>query len=423
MYDNKLFLNEKLFSFDGAIGRYGYLLNFVIISALSVLFMFPYTSYILTHTENFFDLFITYKLFYEANIILQLWVLLTSVGICLLSVSNIYRRLNDLFGQVNNSIAIPLCFISALASFSFLMPFGYSVIFSLYSFVFIIILFTVKGKFTKSLEYDFRKEFNWGAFFGAWIWGLFNKSYIPFWGLLLFFIPFGFYFNKSYIPLWELLLFFTLFGFYFQMYCGLKGNEWAFKNKNCTDVEEFNDSQKNQSIVFTILSLVAFPVLYMILIFVLIFALILSAAVLSSSSKNMSPEQRKAQIEKFESRLNTFMDFALSIYFERYEFTDAENKFYVTDFDWKTSTFKDKKDMLELAATKSAEYRRSEFKAKNPDGYKHFSKYSELPRTKIYSVETGKLLGEFSADENIPDKSFTEAVKSAFKAYKFYNVK
>ena len=68
------------------------------------------------------------------------------------------------------------------------------------------------------MPYDYKKEFNWGAFFGTWIWGLFNKSYKTLWMLLLWCTP------------WGLL---------FAIYCGIKGNEWAGKNRDWDNLEKF----------------------------------------------------------------------------------------------------------------------------------------------------------------------------------------
>ena len=55
MDENTLSVNEKLFSFKGVIGRHDYLLNLVIICALSTLVIFPYTTYAYTHAQNFFE--------------------------------------------------------------------------------------------------------------------------------------------------------------------------------------------------------------------------------------------------------------------------------------------------------------------------------------------------------------------------------
>lgn len=71
-------------------------------------------------------------------------------------------------------------------------------------------------------------QFNWGAFILTPIWGLFNNSPIACLVIVLGFIPFiG-----------------ILLSFLFALYCGIKGNEWAWKNKNWTNIRQFHYIQK-----------------------------------------------------------------------------------------------------------------------------------------------------------------------------------
>lgn len=397
MEENELQVNEKLYSFDGVIGRHAYLVNMVIICALSSLIVLPYTTYLYTHLGSFADLFEFPKMFFKAPLILKLWVFFGTAGVCTLSVSNIFRRLNDICGEKRTETNIAVCAICVLGSFSFLLPIIASAVAMFISFVIGIVLLFTRGKITGVLPYDYKKEFNWGAFFGTWIWGLFNKTYIT---------------------LWELLLWLTPLSFYFQLYCGLKGNEWAFKNKNCTDVKAFNRSQETQATVFTILSLVIIPLLYILLIIGIIVIIALFAGNIDKPNNNSvnPPSENK------ETLIDNMMDGIISLYFERYEIAENENKFYVAESDWKSADFKDKKDMLDLAASKSAELRRKQFEEQNPNGIEHFSKTKELPRTKIYSSTSGALLGEFVLDENAMSGSFKDAFKAALKAYRFNNV-
>jgi len=394
MDEKTLSVNDKLFSFKGVIGRHDYLLNLVIICALSTLVIFPYTTYAYSHAQSLFEVFDISKVYANTPILLKLWVLFGTACVCTLSVSNIYRRLNDIFGEVKSGLNIALCSLSVISSFFFLIPIYITIFFAFFSFIFGLILLFKKGKITGALPYDYKKEFNWGAFFGTWIWGLFNKSYIT---------------------LFELILWFTPLGFYFQLYCGLKGNEWAFKNKNCTDVDAFNKSQKTYTLIFTLLSLVVLPVLY----FLFVFALIVAIGLFVANDSNPNLNTRSGS--QVESKLDRALDGFINLYFDRFEITQDENKFYVPSSEWNSADFKDKKDMIEMAATRSAQYRRNEFKAKYPDKTEYFSKSGELSRTKIYSSETGKLLGEFVMDEHDFEGSFTRAFKAALKAYRFYN--
>lgn len=68
------------------------------------------------------------------------------------------------------------------------------------------------------------KGWSWGAFWLSWIWAIFNKTWI---GLL------------ALIPLVNLIMMVVL---------GLKGREWAWKNKTWSSVEHFNSVQRRWSI-------------------------------------------------------------------------------------------------------------------------------------------------------------------------------
>lgn len=84
------------------------------------------------------------------------------------------------------------------------------------------------------------KCFNWGAFLLNWIWGLGNSTYITltiFASILVAWIPFV----GGLVPLGLCIWF------------GMKGNEWAWKNKQWQSVEHFNSVQKKWAIVGLIL--------------------------------------------------------------------------------------------------------------------------------------------------------------------------
>lgn len=67
-------------------------------------------------------------------------------------------------------------------------------------------------------------RWNWGAFLLHWIWGIFNNTFIA----LLCLIPFV-----------NLVMIFIL---------GIKGNEWAWRNKQWQSIEHFHDTQKKWAI-------------------------------------------------------------------------------------------------------------------------------------------------------------------------------
>lgn len=75
--------------------------------------------------------------------------------------------------------------------------------------------FSANGEFPLEL-----RKWNWGAFFLNWIWSIGNNTYI---GLL------------SLVP---------VINIYIVIALGMKGNEWAWKNRKFKDVEDFKKTQK-----------------------------------------------------------------------------------------------------------------------------------------------------------------------------------
>ena len=131
-----------------------------------------------------------------------------------------------------------------------------------------------------------------------------------------------------------------------------------------------------------------------------------------------NPQKAEQTITKLEDTMSKFG----SLYFESHLITEDENKYYVLSSDWKGYSFKEKKDILDMAASLAATERSREHKKRYPNRYTSFSKTTELERTKIYSSDTKKLLGEFHIDESsMQSGSFKDIVKAGMSAYRFYN--
>lgn len=73
-----------------------------------------------------------------------------------------------------------------------------------------------------------KRQFNWGAFFLGWIWGLFNKTYITLIQIPITFIP--------YIGVWINLG--------LSIFFGIKGNTWALEKKEFSSSMDFEKFQK-----------------------------------------------------------------------------------------------------------------------------------------------------------------------------------
>lgn len=378
--------NNAFVSFDGFIGRYNYFLNLVLLNMISILFTTPLTGYYFTGADNFSSLFNFTSLFMQAPIGVRIWGLIGSIIVSYVIVSNVIRRLNDINGKENKYMNYGISAIFVLLAFGYVFP---SILALLIYLVGTIVAFWVllkKGKITSKMPYDYKKEFNWGALFGTWIWGLVNKSYKTLWILLLWCTP------------WGLL---------FAIYCGIKGNEWACKNRDWDNLEQFNKSQEKQSIIFVILNVVVIPAI----IFALTMTLVMGTVFYITSSDGNTQKLDKT-IEKLETAMNSLG----SIYFEGHEITQNENKYYVLSNDWQGYSFNDKKDILDMAASMASTERNKAEKQSSK-----YSKTTELPRTKIYSQESKQLLGEFIMDKKVQENgSFKEYLSASMKAYQFY---
>lgn len=87
------------------------------------------------------------------------------------------------------------------------------------------ILTSVKSELPK--EY---RKFNWGVFLLGWIWGIGNRTYITFAIFavnLLYLVPFVGWLAPLAFSIW----------------LGVKGNEFAWKNNNWNNLEQFNRVQ------------------------------------------------------------------------------------------------------------------------------------------------------------------------------------
>lgn len=99
------------------------------------------------------------------------------------------------------------------------------------------------------------KWWNWGAFSLNWIWGICNSVWIA----LLCFIP---YFNLA----WAIVL-------------GIKGNEWAWRNKKWDSIEHFKSTQRSWNIA----GIVVFVVSIVIAIVAIIVAVVIPAVLYGSA--------------------------------------------------------------------------------------------------------------------------------------------
>ncbi len=388
MSENYLNINSKFYGYDGIIGRRDFFLNIVLIQIIGQFIYIPFTIWLQRVITSLTDINNISSYFYSANIFFKLYIVAGMFLTLALFLSNLIRRLNDITGKNIPVLNYAVCIMYVILTCSFLIPQNIIKIPVLTSILItmiinLILIFT-PGKITSSLPYDYTKEFNWGAFFGGWIWGLFNKTFVT---------------------LWDLLLFFTPFGFLFRLICGLKGNEWAFNNKKWDDVEKFNKSQENQTIFWCIFSLVLIPIIYTIILFSVSFAIV----------KNISSNQDN--IIKLEKRLINIS----TRYFVNYSISATENKFYVYNKDWKKYNLNQKQNILDMAASIAVYEKEKQNKSKDITQRTFYNKSDELKITKIYSANNLKLLAEYIEPKKRENPTFKDLLKDALNSYKFYN--
>ena len=384
---NKLRLNTKFLGTDGIIGRYDFCYNLIFLGMIALIFSLPLNLYLLANLGTLEDLLNLNKVWAEASWLLKIWTLVGGIVCSYIVCINANRRLNDINGKISKDINLIFSTLFILNTFGVIFPCPIAMLLTTLNTIAILYLVLKKGEITDKYPYDYRKEFNWGAYFGTWLWGLWNKSY------------------KT---LWIILLGWTPWGFLYSLYIGMKGNEWAANNRDWQNLDEFKKSQETQTIVFVLYKVLLLPII----IYTVVFGTIFGIMATSIKEAASSPECN-SKLEKLDT---TFEKFS-SIYFESYKITKDENKFYVLPEDCSRYSYSEKKDILDMAASLSTSKRSKADK----DGY--YSKTKELPRTKIYNIKNNELLAEYFMDESLlysENTTTKNILKSAMKAYKFY---
>ncbi|MBP3821445.1 hypothetical protein J6G99_07375 [bacterium] len=221
--------NKKFFNFEGEINRRYFIINFLIVKIVkAVLFTTPlFIAFILNP-----DLVSYFLLNGNLPIGWNILGLIAGIIETILLAPSVLRRVRDIALDDSNYITGAAIVILAIIAGSILTE-GINNIYVLAirwsALIILILLMALKGKYNEKSEIV---KFNWGAFLGTWIWGIFNRSYKT-----LFMIP----------------LFFTMGSFYFSLICGLKGNEWSYKNNPKENIEKFHKNQSNQAICWIVL--------------------------------------------------------------------------------------------------------------------------------------------------------------------------
>lgn len=303
--------NRRFLGLNGVLGRRDFIVNCVIIEIIEALICSTPVVYLfLVYPEllKSFSSVGTVPTWYSQ------WVLVVGLISSVLYFSSILRRVRDIVGTEDDNRINIIAGVLTVLNFLGYLPFG-----SLGKFfsIFVLIFLAIQsGTITSSNPKNEVVKFNWGAFFGTWMWGLFNKSYVT-----LFMIP----------------LFFTFGGFPFMILCGLKGNEWAYKNKKAEELDKFHEEQKNQAVIWLILT----PILS----FVISVILAVVAGVATFSYAKTHPEFTKKVTKMF----STYQVSAVESSFDKIEVENGVYKFYTDPEDWE-----DMSEFLMVAEFKNA---------------------------------------------------------------------
>lgn len=369
--ENELKLNTKLFALDGIIGRRDYIINTFIITMISQIFTSPLffgRMQSLDFNSNFFM---------QLNDSQKILIIISTVICIILSFSNMTRRLSDIWSKKADFQTYIICvFFFTLSQSLTFFPIKRAWPFYLILSVFSLFLMIKKGEITGRYPIDTVKKFNWGAFFGTWIWGLFNKTFITLWEIPLLLTPVG----------W----------FTFPLICGLKGNEWAYQNNQYSDVETFHKSQKKQARIFSIIIIVGSFLL----------TILFTAISIGVLSSYLSKKDNKI---KFEHKLNTFIENSARKYFTKIEVTANENKVYMNPVVWKKLDIKEKMDVYKLAYTYTMSKRKKTEHKINPK--------AEMERTTIYSEYNGEVLAKFKPENKNKNDGFIKETKRSITDY------
>ena len=343
-------LNEKFWSMDGVLGRRAFIVNVLITQIITATLITPIVYiYILSMVSPSITVFLSIAS-----------VLIATVISYILLFPSFVRRIRDILAtEDDNTIILTTTALMILIFIcSFKVPFISLCIF--------IALMCIEGKITSGLPACELVKFNWGAFIGTWIWGLFNK--VP---KTLLIIP----------------LFLTPYAWFpFMLLCGLKGNEWAFEKKPTALLKDFHESQKRQSIALMLIVPILSIALYMAVVFTMTF----SAVKYLKDNPNA--------ISKVEQAFDRFLTNAVDIYFEKIELSDTDNKFYIEPQSWVNLSDRAKYQLFNVAVSYTLQKKEEKAKETSDDSKDEVSKDdTELKNAK--TAQNVKILSSFNNEE------------------------
>lgn len=380
--------NKKFFSLKGILNRRDFFVNLLIIELIESVLITP----------------VIYLMFFKPEIMqafsgsprpILISLMMVALGLVnsVLLFPSVVRRIRDILGEEDDNKISVISAVLTVIMFIVYTPIGTTFWGSwLTLFVMVSLLFW-QGRISGEKPKSEIVKFNWGAFWGTWIWGLLNKSFIT---------------------LWMLPLLFTAGWFPFMLICGFRGNEWTYaKNSDkYENVEKFHKTQFKQS---AILFLVV-PIVFV--------AMMIGTSAIMSHSIALYSKSHPDFNKKIETKFNNYQISSIEAAFDKIELNKDEYKFYLDPEDWqavgttiKISILKNAMGYVLIKNNKSSI---------NMEDY--VNSVDLLNKIKIYSTFNNEELGAFSLNPEevkkayqkaVQEKSYTEFKKLWNSGYKF----
>lgn len=364
MDENYFVENDKFLSMNGILGRRNFVINTLIIEIIKTLIgSTPFVYFVLFNPKYIPELSVINNI---SN--LPVWALIWICAMGLVSTAlyfpSIVRRVRDIIGDIDDNRVYLVSSVLSVIIFVAYTPVGANFWGKWFSFFVILVLIFQKGKISSQRPINTLIKFNWGAFLGTWIWGLFNKA-----PMTVFMLP----------------LCLTFGWFPFMLICGLKGNEWAAKSEDIEDETIFHKNQEKQSVIWAVLT----PII----ILLGSFAMIIGSSVLAYNYGKAHPEF-KTQLVKIS---DSYQDAAIKSNFTKIDLKKDSYSFYIEPEIWNKLSQSYKIKMFDMAANYAAsQYKKPETRLKEMEKYP-FDVVS-MNKTKIYSSFNNEVLASFDLD-------------------------
>lgn len=380
--------NNKFLGLSGIINRRNFIVNFLILEIIEALILTTPLLYLLfTNPDMMLDFSSSAMRSNVFPIWYSIWLGIAGLIESILFFPSIIRRVRDIVGEVDeNKVCLVASVLAVLVLIGYTPANNVAPLFRIISLFVIFILMMTKGKISSKKPKSKIAKFNWGACFGTWMWGLYNKSYIT--ALML-----------------PLLL--TTGWFPFMLICGIKGNEWAYeKNKKYSEIEDFHKSQSNQSALWAVVT----PII-VVLGFI---GIIIGSGVAVYCLTKENPKFTNIITQKAAE----YQEVAVQTNFEKIELTDSEYKFYIDPQIWVKLPENSKKSMFQLALTHIA--KEKNINVENTEARNEFKGIEIYNKIKIYSSFNNELLGEYTTTPAEMKKSYQKTIKGEKGALKEY---